>query len=59
MPPPGPPSPSATPTSSATAGPGTVTVTHRPLSAAPDAATATIPGVCGGGTLYRAAPQPS
>ncbi|MGF1432269.1 hypothetical protein ACQRUO_37970, partial [Kitasatospora sp. LaBMicrA B282] len=46
--------PSATPTT----GPApatnstTLTVTHRPLGAAPDAAAATIPGLCGGGTLY-------
>lgn len=49
--------PSGTP--SPAAQPGTVTVTHRPLGTAPDAGTATIPNVCGGGTLYRAAPQQS
>ncbi|WP_329581533.1 hypothetical protein OG500_18170 [Kitasatospora sp. NBC_01250] len=52
------PAPSGTPGAPGTAAqPGTVTVTHRPLGVAPDAGSATIPNVCGGGTLYRAAPQ--
>ncbi|MCC9311839.1 hypothetical protein LN042_33065 [Kitasatospora sp. RB6PN24] len=37
--------------------PGSLTLTYRPLGAAPDVASATVGGVCGGGTVYRAAVQ--
>ncbi|MCX4748049.1 hypothetical protein OG455_21455 [Kitasatospora sp. NBC_01287] len=50
------PSPTATADPAPTA-PAAVTVGHRPLGTGPDAADATITGVCGGGTLYQAAPQ--
>jgi hypothetical protein len=50
-------SPSATPAPSPAVTPGTLALTYRPLGAAPDAVSATIGGVCGGGTVYRAAVQ--
>jgi hypothetical protein len=36
------------------AAPGGLTLAYRPLGTAPDAVAASIGGVCGGGTVYRA-----
>ncbi|MFE9428272.1 hypothetical protein ACFYNO_35555 [Kitasatospora sp. NPDC006697] len=48
-----PPSPSPSTAPSSAPATGTLTVALRPLGTAPDAASTAVPGVCGGGTLYR------
>ncbi|MDH6119350.1 hypothetical protein ABH930_000592 [Kitasatospora sp. GAS204A] len=51
------PTPTATGSPTTTPTPAAVQLGYRPLGTAPDAAGTSITGVCGGGTLYRGAPE--